>query len=285
MSGCQGCKPKNLSPPPSGRDLVKITIGLTIVCLISAALLGGLYSFTEPAKLRNGKAREAATLRALLEVPETGRIEEIRRYLTNDLRAVYLTPKFLIGLDENGIEKTREPVPEGLDEQKRDEWARARQPSRYVGRFFVGKQGEQVLGYVVEGVTTGYKAKVRFFVAMDGQMNLRGVEILEHEEDPGLGGEIVKRYFKNQFAGRSADEVQGIQVVKDPLVAEWKAALESLGPTPLSAWLPQHREELGRHKVIYAITGSTISSQAVTTGVQKTIANFRKRLELLKGAL
>ena len=40
-------------------------------------------------------------------------------------------------------------------------------------------------------------------LALDPQFSLLGLEILEHEEDPGLGAEIEQDYFRNQFKGKS----------------------------------------------------------------------------------
>ena len=44
--------------PPSGREMVVIAAGLTVVCLFAAMILGGLYFFTQPAKEHNLHVRE-----------------------------------------------------------------------------------------------------------------------------------------------------------------------------------------------------------------------------------
>lgn len=293
--GCAGCaaakptKTTQLGKPPGGMDLFKIGLGLTVVCLLCAGVLGGIYLVTEPIRLQTVHVREEKMLRSLLGLPENAKMEEVRRYRTSGMQTLALTSRFLVNLNEDGREVSRQAFPENLvsgAEEEKDKWVKEHAPeAEYAGRFFVGKEGDQIGGYVVEGITSGYKSKVRFFVALDGAFSLRGLEILEQEEDPGLGAEIAQPYFKNQFAGRSAEELSKMKVTKDPLDGDWKAALENFGNTPFSAWLQENRGRLSQHQVVHAITGATISSEAITSGVKKTVANFRRRVDLLKGAL
>jgi electron transport complex protein RnfG len=191
----------------------------------------------------------------------------------------------------DGKEVAALPVPDDVmaasSGEIKDEWVKkqikASNPDnvKYAGRFFVGLEGEKPAGYVVEGVTLGFKNWVRFFMAIDSAYAIQGVEIIEHEEDPGLGAEIVQRYFKNQFAGRSFEDIGKISVTKDPLPKDWQVALEQLGDMPFRPWLEKYKETLPKNPNIYAITGSTISSTAVTVGVKSALANFRKRMNIV----
>ena len=62
-------------------------------------------------------------------------------------------------------------------------------------------------------------------LAVDPAFTLIGVEILEHEEDPGLGAEITQDYFKNQFKGKPFEALKSINVVKEPIPADYLKAL------------------------------------------------------------
>jgi electron transport complex protein RnfG len=280
--------------PPSAREMVIIALGLTVVCLVAAMILGGLYFVTQPAKEHNLHQREEIMIRGLLGLSAQARIQEVRRYLKSegkDLQVIYLTGKKLAQLELDGKEVAAIPVPDDVtaasSAEIKDEWVKkqikASDPDnvKYAGRFFVGLEGEKPAGYVVEGVTLGFKNWVRFFMAIDSAYTIQGVEIIEHEEDPGLGAEIVQRYFKNQFAGRSFEDIEKISVTKDPLPKDWQAALEQLGDMPFRPWLEKYKEMLPRNPNIYAITGSTISSTAVTVGVKSALANFRKRMNIV----
>ena len=280
--------------PPSGREMVVIAAGLAVVCLVAAMILGGLYFVTQPAKEHNLHVREETMIRGLLGLSPQARIQEVRRYLRSegkDLQVIYLTGKKLAQLELDGKEVAALPVPEEVatagSAEVKDEWVKKQvkvtnpEHLKYAGRFFVGMEGAQPVGYVVEGVTLGFKTWVRFFMAIDSTYTIQGVEIIEHEEDPGLGAEIVQRYFKNQFAGRSLADIEKISVIKDPLPKEWQVALEQLGDMPFRPWAEKYREMLPKNPNIYAITGSTISSTAVTTGIKTALGNFRKRMTIV----
>ena len=280
--------------PPSGREMVVIALGLTVVCLVAAMILGGLYFVTQPAKEHNLHLREEIMIRGLLGLTPEAKIQEVRRYLKSEgkeLQVIYLTGKKLAQLELDGKEVAAFPVPDDVmaagSAEIKDEWVKkqikASNPDnlKYAGRFFVGLEGGKPAGYVVEGVTLGFKTWVRFFMAIDSAYTIQGVEIIEHEEDPGLGAEIVQRYFKNQFAGRRFEDIEKILVIKDPLPREWQTALEQLGDMPYGPWLEKYKETLPKNPNIYAITGSTISSVAVTSGVKSALANFRKRMNIV----
>ena len=281
--------------PPSGREMVIIAAGLAVVCLVAAMILGGLYFFTQPAKEHNLHAREETMIRGLLGLSPQASIQEVRRYLKSegkDLQVIYLTSKKLAQLELDGKEVASLDVPADITAasaaELKDEWVKKQvkvsnpEHLKYAGRFFVGMEGTQPAGYVVEGVTLGFKTWVRFFMAIDSAYTIQGVEIIEHEEDPGLGAEIVQRYFKNQFAGRTLADIEKISVTKDPLPKEWQTALEQLGDMPFRPWLEKYREMLPKNPNIYAITGSTISSTAVTVGVKTALGNFRKRMTIVE---
>lgn len=280
--------------PPSAREMVIIAMGLTVVCLVAAMILGGLYFVTQPAKEHNLHQREEIMIRGLLGLSPQAKIQEVRRYLKSEgkeLQVIYLTGKKLAQLELDGKEVAALPVPDDVmaasSGEIKDDWVKkqikAGKPDsvKYAGRFFVGLEGGKPAGYVVEGVTLGFKTWVRFFMAIDSAFAIQGVEIIEHEEDPGLGAEIVQRYFKNQFAGRSFEDIEKISVIKDPLPKEWQTALEQLGDMPFGPWLEKYKESLPKNPNIYAITGSTISSAAVTNGVKSALANFRKRMNIV----
>lgn len=281
--------------PPSRAEMFRMSVGLALVCLIASVILGGVYIWTEPAKEHNIRMREAAMIRQLLELSAQAEIQEIRRYLFwrgRDLEVLYLTGERLLRFDAAGAELDDRALPqsltEGASEGAKDDWVRQTVTTpdddgfEYVGRFFIGFERARNAGYVIEGVTAGYKTWIRFFLAIDAEFGLKGLEVIEHEEDPGLGAEITEPYFKNQFAGRSFDEVEALEVVKDPLPDEWRERLEQLEDIPLSDWLAANREEMAKHPNINAITGATISSEAVSDGVKRALKSFRKRMDTVE---
>jgi Na+-translocating ferredoxin:NAD+ oxidoreductase subunit G len=152
-----------------------------------------------------------------------------------------------------------------------------------LGRMFAATRAGAPAGFVVEGEARGYKNRIRFFVALDAGFELAGVRVVEHEEDPGLGAEIATPAFQGQYLGRAATDLETLDVTKDPMPEDWRSALATIGRTPLDAWRERHAALLARERAnpVYAVTGATISSRALTDGVRETVDHFRRRWELL----
>jgi len=105
----------------------------------------------------------------------------------------------------------------------------------------------QDIGYIAEGFGKGYSSYIHILTSVDKNFIVQKISVLGHGETPGLGDEIEKDYFLNQFAGRSADN---LVVIK--------------GETP---------------DKIQAITGATISSRAVTEdGVRNGVKMLKEKL-------
>mgnify|MGYP000895443932 CR=1 FL=1 len=84
----------------------------------------------------------------------------------------------------------------------------------------------------------GFNAPIRFLLVLDAEHSVHTVSILEHSEDPGLGERITRPSFLEQFVGLDKD------------------SSFSLGAE------------------IEAISGATISSRALASGVNKALEMF-----------
>jgi len=289
-TGCQAdcgtCPPakREPTPAPDAKEMVKIALGLTIVCAISALITGIAFVLTEPVKKENQLKREETVIRHLLNLSDTATIAKVSRYLITDgqeTRIAYQTPASTILFTESGELK------EKLDIYNEDALVQkfGKEKVKAVGCFFIGREGSETRGFVVAGSQMGFKNHIKFFLALDDALNVRGIEILEHEEDPGLGAEIVRPYLKNQFSGRTFEEMGAMQVVKEPLPSEWNTALNELEKVAYDSWKVKNAELIKSNQKIYAITGATISTVALTDGVKKTLSHFKKRIDLLRPQL
>lgn len=81
----------------------------------------------------------------------------------------------------------------------------------------------------------GYSGPIDMLVGIDPQGKVSGVKILNHRETPGLGANIVRPKFLDQFKGKT---------LKDPIEPK---------------------------KDIDALTGATISSKGVCDGVKEAL--------------
>ncbi len=103
----------------------------------------------------------------------------------------------------------------------------------------------EVIGCAIPVTSKGYGGDIQIMVgisSVDGGM-VTGVEILSHSETPGLGANAVSEDFRNQFTDNPS--LHGFSVVKD-----------GTG---------------GSEGKIDAITGATITSNAVTNAVNEAM--------------
>lgn len=113
-------------------------------------------------------------------------------------------------------------------------------------KVYTARKGGVPVGYAVESMTRrGYSGDIRFMVGFlpDGEIN--NIEVLEHNETPGLGSKIAEgnNVVLASFKGKNADNLV-MKVVKDG-------------------------------GDIDVITASTISSRAYTDAVERAYAAFR----------
>ncbi len=105
--------------------------------------------------------------------------------------------------------------------------------------------GDEEAGYAFLAVGKGYGGKINILVGLEDEATLKGITIISQTETPGLGDRIAESFFSDRFAGLSLNDV-------------------SL------------RQDGGQ---IDAITGATISSQAVIDAVR---TEAMEKVRLLK---
>jgi electron transport complex protein RnfG len=117
--------------------------------------------------------------------------------------------------------------------------------------FFRGRQGRTLTGVAFQVTAAdGYSGNINIMVGVDPSATLVGIEILSHNETPGLGDKIDQPEFKEMFAGKNLDN------------ADWRV-----------------KKDGGEFD---QITGATISPRAVVGAVRNGLEFFRDhRSEIL----
>jgi Na+-translocating ferredoxin:NAD+ oxidoreductase subunit G len=109
----------------------------------------------------------------------------------------------------------------------------------------------KLLGYAFTAEGSGYQGTIKMIAGISPDLSvMNGIEILESQETPGLGAEIGRDGFKEQFLGLETKEP--VEYVKN-----------------------QKPEKANQ---IEAITGATISSRAVVRILNDRIAVLREKL-------
>ncbi len=285
------------------KDIRTIIFRLTVTCLLAGLVMGGTFVVTNQAKQHNEEMKEHHVMLSLLgyskakPAPANLAMHEIYRYIVseNNLPTTgYLLPlkggeHILLTMDLDGKFLKQLPVAIAHDKvkdlgerQKAIEKALGSGKTiRYADQTIVVTGDNKRLAYLLPGKFPGFKTFISAMVALEPDFSIRGLEIMEHEEDPGLGGEIVRNYFKNQFIGKTFAALKKLVVVKTPLPESYRAALEAKPGGALSEAEIKQIEAQYKDSDIYALTGATISSRSVTNGVKGIAKKFALRLSIL----
>jgi Na+-translocating ferredoxin:NAD+ oxidoreductase subunit G len=290
------------------KDIFKIAFSLTIICVAAAVILGVVFAVTDHARKLTEEKNEHELVQGLLgyshekKAPEDLNIYQVYRYVITDKGKKtlgYVLPvkgkKFVLAqVDLEGNPVSVAPI-EGdavamAEKASRDAAVAAvvKGPAAvFADKFFVADKGSERLGYVVPGATQGFKTVIDLMISLDPKFTVTGVEIQKSEEDPGLGDEIKKAFFRNQFVGKTLEQLKELQVIKEPMPGAYKTALDP----EKAKKADMNGEQISKIKAehvkdnIYALTGATISSRALTNGVKDTARKFVYRWDILKNAM
>lgn len=115
-----------------------------------------------------------------------------------------------------------------------------------VQEAFVAKKGSEVIGYVIKTTPNGFSGEVEVITGIKSDGTISGMRVGKNTETPGLGDLSTRPAFYEQYAGKSTATEIGV-------------AKSS----------PKENE-------IQALTGATITSRAVTLGVNTSIKVVEK---------
>jgi len=117
--------------------------------------------------------------------------------------------------------------------------------------IYVGKHQGKVVGVAFTSFGEGYSSFITIMIGIGPNEKIIGIEIIEHQETPGLGSKIENPQFKYQFKGKSAEGSQdgNLVIIK--------------GRNAKNSW------------EVEALTGATISPLGVVHAVNDGLAKFR----------
>ncbi len=288
------------------RDMITIVVRLTISCLLAASVMGLCFIFTSNAKKHNEHVKEQQVMYELLgysgaaERPASLAMHELYRYVVSSggrQSIGYLLPGaegeeagfLFVNIDLDGRLIASTPVAlsagDALEAEPRNRAIQAAAGPgasvTFADQTIVVTDGGERIAYLMGGKFQGFKTFIHLMLAVDPDFALIGFEVLEHEEDPGLGAEIVEGYFKNQFKGKPFTAIKTIDVVKAPIPDDYyKALTGKVGEEEILRFREQYKE-----KDIYALTGATISAKAVAMGVKGIVTKFAYRIDVLDRVL
>jgi len=151
-------------------------------------------------------------------------------------------------------------------------------------KYWSATTGGRNIGYAFEVSERGYSSEIKFMVGVDSTGKILGLSVLAHNETPGLGSrmtevafykyvwypigddEPAKPWFTQQFEGLSSLKNIGI----NKSLGEW----HNVDSTT--------KAKLRAQNEITAITGSTISTVAVTKTISRDVGGYVRALKAAK---
>ena len=117
-----------------------------------------------------------------------------------------------------------------------------------IAEVYEGLDGSEVVGYTLKAKPSGYGGEIEVMVGISSEGQVTGVDIGNMSETAGLGAKAKDDAFKGQYKGKTAEPLE---------VATGSTTADNQ---------------------ILAISGATITSTAVTTGVNAAIDVFNSAL-------
>lgn len=108
---------------------------------------------------------------------------------------------------------------------------------------------DKLIGYDISVSTIGYGGSMEMIVGILNGGKVAGIRIISHSETPGLGANAGKPAFAGQFTGKVSPRLEVVKVSQ------------------------------GKDDEIQAISGATITSRAVTMGVNEALDLYHFRLK------
>lgn len=284
------------------KDITSIVIRLTVTCLLAGLIMGLAFVLTHDAKEKNEQLRDERVMYSILgydkanPAPQSMAMHTIYRYILTkgeNQSIGYLLPigeKYaLIELDLSGNFVRQLPM-DVTAAKLRNEGDRnsavqavmdAETEVRYADSMILVTDNGVRTAYILDGKYPGFKTTIRVKMALDKDFTMLGFEVLEHEEDPGLGAEIEQKWFRGQFEGKTYEQLISANVVRKPMPDDLRSAITGqITGDEATKLRSEHAND-----DIYALTGATISSRSVLNGNQAMVKKFVYRMNALDKAI
>lgn len=147
--------------------------------------------------------------------------------------------------------------------------------------YWSARKDDQVV-YAFKIISRGYAGDIQYLVSITKNGKIMGMNILEQSETPGLGARISesisKKYVWNGLLGKKEQglrwftkQFEGIDITRSIAIEKTAGEWHKLDD--------QKRNELLSKNSITAITGSTISTRAITAGLEKQARAYLNALQ------
>jgi electron transport complex protein RnfG len=119
-----------------------------------------------------------------------------------------------------------------------------------IKEVYTGKSGDRVVGYTFKISVKGYGGSIEMTLGIDTEGKISGLKIGNHQETPGLGAKAAESSFQDQYKGKNAE-----------------------------GELTVTKASNSGNNEVEAITGATITTRAITDGVNNACRLYLEIVE------
>lgn len=178
------------------------------------------------------------------------------KWSIDEVQKVYKDNIVGIVLDKNGYETDKNP--KDIDPEK----------DMNFFPIYIHKTDNNINGYVIPISGKGLWSTLYGYFAIEPDCETaKGITFYKHGETPGLGGEVEKKWFQDNFKGKKFiddnNTLVGIQVVKGSVDETSKEA----------------------YRQVDGISGATITSKGLEVFLKKDLAKYQAYFNITKEAI
>lgn len=216
---------------------LKSLLYAALLCIVCSLLLTAASSGLQPFQERNVLLDRQRNILAA-----AGLVTEGKRLAAADIEAFYARHIRPLRVDAAGrVLSDPEPSRESLP------------------LYLVVKDGDRVEGYIVPIDAKGLWGPINAYLAFDDDgATVKGFTVYRHAETPGLGGEIEKKWFRDNWVGKKIVTRQG----KFVSVGVAKGRVEEMVPADK------------REHYVDGISGATLTGRYLAAGIRDTLSQY-----------
>jgi Na+-transporting NADH:ubiquinone oxidoreductase subunit C len=125
--------------------------------------------------------------------------------------------------------------------------------------IYLSMEGDEIRGYIVPIDSRGLWGPIHGYLALDRDgATVQGFAVYQHAETPGLGGEIEKRWFRENWIGKKIATREG----KFVSVGIAKGRAEDAVPKEKQA------------HYVDGISGATLTGKYLAAGIKETLSRY-----------
>jgi len=161
---------------------------------------------------------------------------------TNDITYERIQEQLVIANDE--ARKAVFPEADAFEKLDDSTFSTIKSNEKYsfITEIYTAKSGGNIVGYTVKAAPRGYGGDIEVVIGATVEGTIQGIKVGNNSETPGLGKNATTPKFQEQFKGKN-----------------WDSALNVI-----KSGTPKDNE-------ISALSGATITSRAVTSGVNQAL--------------